>query len=277
MATATSLFLALVGGLSLVGPAAAADLHCEGTIRSRAGGTIYAAYDPRPQRDLFGPGVITNVSRLRWNPPTGGPINAEVRWGDGPWTWPSPPTGLDVSIELPRRARIDSLTAEIGVRDGATWLIPHVVASPEQTMIWVSSHSDKDYTTLGSIDLTVDQEAGRAILSAIAAGKPIELTVKSNGAAVVQATIHTAGIAARDVLIERMRARIKAQDRAICNDKPDKIEYLATPAKGPAKYTFNCPNPDGTTTVTTVTLAKPPRYDMCDQLNPHPPQPETHQ
>jgi hypothetical protein len=274
MAAATRLFLALVGGLSLAGPAAAADLHCEGTISSRAGGTVYAAYDPRSQPNLFGPGVVPRGSQLKWNPPTTGPIRAEVRWG-ALWTSPSPPDELGVDIYLPHHVRIDSLTVEIGVQ-GATWLTPRTPASPEQAMTWISSGLNDAYTTGGWINLSHSRETDRTILAAVAAGKPVRLTVKSGRATIAVGTIHTAGIAARDVLIERLRARIKAQDPAICNDKPDKIHYAVEPAKGPAKYTFACDNPDGTETPITVTLDKPPVYDMCPELLAKAPRPETH-
>ncbi|WP_158916379.1 hypothetical protein [Caulobacter sp. S45] len=213
-ATIVALFAALL--IPFAGSAQAQSKRCEVLMRSPAGGAVEAGVNPDPND--YPPGAPLTASWVRWSPPaSGSPMNIHVGWTGGVWDPPTQLTDLEIEYDLQRNAGIrDPLEIDFAIR-GEKWSFEQP-ASPNSD--WLSTLPAPRPKTVksGRIFYGRNDPVGVAILSAMTEGSPLTVTVRVRNHVELRTTIDPSDTAARNALLEKTRARIKAGDPAVCKD-----------------------------------------------------------
>lgn len=251
-----ALCMAALAATGVARPAEAGDLRCNLTVQSRDGGALnLTGENIPPQFQMF-----TSNFWADWRPPASNhAVEFDIAWNQDNLEHLGPIEGVVISFKLPRGVARQDLSVSFATGDGRIW----TASNSALTYGKLDAH-ERYVPNVGRLTLHDMGQDGADLLETIKATGKVHIAVKAKAREYLSTRFDLSDLAARDALFIQARDRVRAADPKACTTKPRKIHYdVATPFHGRRTYKAECVGPDGKTTLKSVTLDKPPVYDIC--------------
>jgi hypothetical protein len=191
---AAALALSLGLGASGAAQAQAPVVRCDVVAQSQAGGMI----------EVVSGAQASDPPRITWRPAATS-LKAEllVAYQGSSLTSLGEPSGVYIRFPLEASAPAENTILNIRAQNGRYWR-------------FVGQAHERGSEDYGYVEFGPDLAYGRALLSAIADGLPLSISVDHYDRTVGSTTFGTAAQHARDVLLDQARRRFEAGDPAMC-------------------------------------------------------------
>ncbi len=253
---ALGLFCAATLAAGWAGSARASSLRCDLSVSSRDGGAL----------NLTGGDIPAQFQQLAanfwatWRPPASNrAVELDILWNQDNLERLGPADNAGISFTPPRGVARKDVSVSFRTGDGRTWIAPSAALTYGET----DAHGRRLSNAAQLAFRSMGQD-GADLLQAIQTASKLDVVIKAKGRPYLDTAFDLSGLAARDALFVQARDRVRAADPKACITKRQKIHYdTPTPLQGRRTYKAECVGPDGKTTLKSVTLDKPPVYDIC--------------
>jgi hypothetical protein len=188
---------ALLLAVTLSGPALAQSARaksCDVVVESQTGGVI----------EVMSGATLTTPPRISWRPTTSSrAAELWVSYKGGTLDALGEPSAVMIRFPVEENGRAENTTLNIKIPNGRNWRFAG------QGL--VKGAEDLAYVTFGD-----DLIYGRALLGAIADGQTLTISLERYDGVAGSATIGTANLRARDVLLAQAKRKFEAADPASC-------------------------------------------------------------